>query len=345
MYERPSRIHTALFGKHYRALWKKPITVRVFDPHTDSGTFVPVERGGGDQTFSMDVRAPDGCTYSLRSVNKDQAGILPERWQWLPVKSIVRDQASALFPYAPLVCRELQIAAGIYGTHPTLVFVPLTAMAVVAQNRHGYLAWLEVEPDKTWLGKAILGYPEELLNSQALTAQYKQDKLSVDVMAYLKLRLFDILVGDWDRHGKQVEWGIHTISGHRVAYPIAMDRDMAFYRFDDGVLNKVAERVAPKLVSFKPEVKSVWRYGISGRELDLLLLSHLPGEAFEQQARVLQALVDDRAINDALALLPEAASGEAGYLSFALRRRRDQLPEIAREYHQFLTGSRMRSGI
>ena len=36
---------------------------------------------------------------------------------------------------------------------------------------------------------------------------HKDEKYTVDEKEYIKARLFDMLIGDWDRHSDQWRWG------------------------------------------------------------------------------------------------------------------------------------------
>ena len=52
-----------------------------------------------------------------------------------------------------------------------------------------------------------------------------------DSRAYLKVRLIDQVIGDWDRHRNQWRWARVRRRGERWQ-PIPEDRDQAFVRFE-----------------------------------------------------------------------------------------------------------------
>ncbi len=59
---------------------------------------------------------------------------------------------------------------------------------------------------------------------------------------YLRVRLLDVFVGDWDRHYKQFEWAQAGEEGPWTPFP--KDRDQAFSRYD-GVLLWMARKRSP----------------------------------------------------------------------------------------------------
>ena len=52
----------------------------------------------------------------------------------------------------------------------------------------------------------------------------------VDSRAFLKARLFDLVVGNWDRH--QAQWRWARIADHPLWEPLPEDADQAFTRYE-----------------------------------------------------------------------------------------------------------------
>ena len=54
--------------------------------------------------------------------------------------------------------------------------------------------------------------------------------------AFLKARLFDMMIGDWDRHRRQWRWAKFE---RRAGWqPIPEDRDTAFSRYEGVILGR-----------------------------------------------------------------------------------------------------------
>jgi hypothetical protein len=54
----------------------------------------------------------------------------------------------------------------------------------------------------------------------------------VDAAAFLRARLLDLLVGDWDRHPGQWRWAGFAERDRIVFRPVPLDRDWAFSHLD-----------------------------------------------------------------------------------------------------------------
>ena len=251
---------TLLLGDHHRDLWKTPVTLPLFDQHLDTITFDIEKLGGGQQTTSFKLLDSYGRNFTLRSVNKDQANAVRPWLKKTGVRTLFRDQASALQPYGAPVVAELANSAGIPNTAPRLVFVPHTPaipdeFETFLTNR---VMLLEVEPNHSWDKQAFIGSNNEVLSSKKVMEKYAEGKIKVDVQAYAYCRLFDVLIGDWDRHAKQWKWLVDTTT--QVARPFPVDRDMAFYKFNDGVINRWALHANNKFQSFDPQFDDISGY-------------------------------------------------------------------------------------
>lgn len=54
------------------------------------------------------------------------------------------------------------------------------------------------------------------------------ERLQIDKSAYIKSLLFDLLIGDWDRHAKQYCWAMIEKDSVLWAHPLPGDPDNAF---------------------------------------------------------------------------------------------------------------------
>jgi hypothetical protein len=95
---RAGRLHSLLLGREYRSLWATPITVPVLDLRTFAGGLRPISKGGGQQTKSLRLAAPDGREFFFRSVDKDPSAALPPELRSTVARSVVREQTSSAFP-------------------------------------------------------------------------------------------------------------------------------------------------------------------------------------------------------------------------------------------------------
>jgi hypothetical protein len=82
----------------------------------------------------------------------------------------------------------------------------------------------------------------------------------------LNRRLFDILIGDWDRHEDQWRWGEFEKENGVLYRPIPRDRDQAFTKFD-GLIPKMITKVLPDIQSFESKIGDPAELSIAARNL------------------------------------------------------------------------------
>jgi hypothetical protein len=334
---RASGLHSLLLGREYRSLWTTPISVPVLDLRTFAGGLRPVSKGGGQETKTLRLVAPDGREYFFRSVDKDPSAALPPELRGTVAGSVVRDQTSSAFPTAPLVVTKLLTAAGILHTEPRLFVLPHSGLGEFEADFGGLMGFLEegiggrTAPLRHW------GAATEIIPSDSLFARVQRSPDDrVDARALLTARLFDVLIGDWDRHGDQWRWARFGNTRPRHWVPIPLDRDQAFVKYD-GLLLTVARQSAPQLTNFGPKYPYIPGATWNGRDLDRRFLSELEWPVWESVVGSLRAALTDTVIDDAVrALPPQHYALKGAALAAALRARRDRLPEAAERYYRQL---------
>src|SRR5690349_5054259 len=250
---RASALHRFLLGTHYRSLWYTPVTVEVLDLDRFAGGLRPISKGGGFQTKSLRLAAPDGYEFFFRSVDKDPSATLPPELRGTIAASVVRDQTKSALPTAPLVVDRLLTAAGILHAKTRLVVLPRNGLGEFTDKFGGLMGTLDDRvggaegPPSHWQGA------REIIGTDSLFARANRSPDDqVDAPAFLIARLFDVFIGDWDRHGDQWVWARFSDSVPRLWEPVPRDRDQAFAKYD-GFLLGVARQSIPKLTNFGPK--------------------------------------------------------------------------------------------
>jgi hypothetical protein len=335
---RASGLHRLLLGREYRELWVTPVSVPVLDLATFAGGVEPLSRGGGQQTKSLRLRAKDGREFFFRSVDKDPSATLPPELRGTVAGQVVRDQTSSAFPTAPLVVARLLSAAGILHGDSRFVVLPRDASLGEFQAEFaGLMGFLEERvggpdgPAAHWGGSSEIVGTDSLF---ARTSRSPDDR--VDARAFLKARLFDVMIGDWDRHDDQWVWARFGDSTPRRWLPIPRDRDQAFVKYD-GVLLYVARQSSPQLLNFGTPYPYMAGATWNGRDLDRRFLVELEWPAWKSTASELQGALTDAVIDEAVRTLPPEHYALRGrMLATALKSRRDHLLEAAKDYYRLL---------
>ncbi|GAL85390.1 hypothetical protein MYP_2619 [Sporocytophaga myxococcoides] len=332
-------VYKFFFGEHYRKIWAMPVEVPIIDLENTHGGLVFSKAGGNMQTISIRLKSAEGKRFVLRGIDKDPVKILPKLMRIHPIKGLVQDQISALNPYAPLAIPSLANAAGIFHTNPILVYVPDEKdTEAFLDGLKGKLATLEEFPDKEWANTEQFGFASDIISTEdMLRKRFKQQSVKIDAKAYARCRLFDLLVGDWDRHSDQWKWALFEDSSGMTFKPIPRDRDMAFFQFNDGLIVKLAVAINSKLQSYDYDIQSIKGMGKNSRYLDRLVLPELTEEEWNLLIRDLQTHITDSVIENALKDWPQPVFNQIGPSTIdKLKYRRDHLSKTGIEFYKLI---------
>ena len=328
-----------LLGSEYRQLWLAPVRVPVLDLRTFAGGARPTTAGGGFQTLSLRFESRRGIQYGFRSVDK-RPDLLPPELDGTFLEDIVQDKTSAQHPGAPPVVAGLLEAAGVLHTEPVLVVLPDDASQLDTFRTRfgGIMGYIERRATGDSGDADIFAGATDISNGENfLRRVFRDTRERIDHRAFLKARLMDFLVGDWDRHHDQWRWARFGNARPYRWQPIPEDRDHAFVRFD-GILAGIARRTsAPMLQNYGPEYGELAGQAWNGRDLDRYFLGVLERPVWDSVARDLQQRLTDSAIDASVRLMaPEWQALDGARLARALKARRDGLHDYAISFYRWL---------
>ena len=321
-----------LLGEDYRALWTTPIEVELLDLKTEVGGLTPTRVGGSMQTSSLHFRGNDSLEYVFRGSEKDFTRALPEELRETLIGDLVQDQISGYHPAAALVVARLLDETGIHHASPRLVVMPDDALLGEFRSAFaGVLGTLEVRPRKAF------DESTDLISSENLFKRMRESSNNrVEASAFLSARLFDILVGDRDRHREQWLWARFSNEQHALWEPIPRDRDMPFARME-GIGPWLLRRVSPQLVAFGSRYPDMVWLNWNAREIDRRLLAGLERSAWDSATRTLQAQITDAVIDRAIGGMPREFARLSGTrLRDELIQRRSGLTAAADAFYRVL---------
>lgn len=332
--------HRKWLGENYWKEWAQKINVPVFDINKEKGGLKIIQRGGGHQTISLRLEDSIGRAYSLRSIEKYPESALPEPFRNTFAEDIVQDQISAGHPYGALVVPYLAQGAGIYHTNPKVVFIPDDPrLGVYRKDVANRLMLFEERPDGNGAGMPFFGNAEKMISSTKLLEQLAKDNdNTVDQKFFLRSRLFDLWIGDWDRHDDQWRWAEFDSKKGKTYRPIPRDRDQAFFVSEGRIPKFLGHKwLLFQFEGFDKEIN--WPSGLmfSGRFIDRKFLTTLSREDWIAVADDLTAHLSDSLIDASLKKWPAeiyALHGER--IASALKARRKMLRESALEHYKFL---------
>ena len=121
---------------------------------------------------------------------------------------IVQDLISQILPHGALVADRLLDAAGILHASPSLARMPPDPrLGEFEEEFAGALGWIEVRATEKEDGEPGFAGSRDLKGSQTFMDALEETPLNqANSRSYLKARLLDALIGDWDRHPDQWRW-------------------------------------------------------------------------------------------------------------------------------------------
>lgn len=316
-------------GQNYRNAWAAQVTAPVF--LLDSMEIL--EEGGGKQTHSLDLKSPSGIVYSLRSVNKDPSPLIPGIAKTLGLENIIVDGISAQHPYGALVAASLSEEAGIMHTHPKMVYLPKQPKLGEFNSNYGnkmYLLEYETEGEVNWTSLQDVIEIMDTDDLQELKMKNKKN-VTIDKRTFVRARLLDILIGDWDRHSKQWGWVVQDNGEKFLATPLAGDRDNAFFRIDGVIPTILTNKLVQPLVRpFEEDIDHIPGYVYP---VDVYFLRTAPEVLFKEEAQALQKILTDQKLEEAFSVWPKELNDlNKDEIHSKLKKRRDELVKYALEF-------------
>lgn len=340
-FNKASAVKRIMLGKHYRKEWATPVEFPIIDLEKTAGGLTAMKMGGGMQTKSLRMQGADGREYVLRSVKKDPSKAIVAELRETFAEDVVQDQISSSNPYAPMVVASLLQSAGILHSTPQLVYVPASPrLGEYASTFAETLCLFEERPAGNEEPNENFDHSKKIVNSDKLFEKvFSNSNHQVDEKAYLKARLFDMLIGDWDRHEDQWVWASFEENEKTFYRPIPRDRDQAFSSMD-GVIPGMASQkwVLRKTQNFDYSIRDINGLNMSANHMDRNFTTRLALKDWLAVADDLQKSLTNRAIDDAFDLMPASIYRISGAKTKnKLKSRRNDLQKYALKYYAFLT--------
>jgi len=330
-YDNVSRLRRFLLGENYRREWATPVKLPVFSIDRTGGGFTVLQRGGGQQTKSLRLKAADGREWVLRTVQKAPERALPEYLRETVATVILQDAISAAHPYAPLAVPTLAGAIQVPYAKPTVYYVPDDPALGDYRADFGNTVCLLEERNPN-------GESKTLSTPKVLKELEDDNDNHVDQRAVLRARLLDLWIGDWDRHEDQWRWGSRTSNKSTVFYPIPRDRDQVFFK-GEGPLFWIASQswIQPKFQGFRRKLSNINGFMFNGRYFDRLFLTELSEDDWRKEIESFRQTMTDSLVDRAIRQLPDSIQRLSGaYIRSTLKARREKLMELGMTYYRFL---------
>lgn len=348
-----SKFYSFLWGNRYRKYYSLPIITKVVTLDTLLGGLTPIRKGGGTQSRTLRLKSKDGKQYVMRAMKKNAAQYIQasmfknqyvqKQFENTASEDLVKDVFTGAYPYAPFVVGKLSESININKLNSKLYYIP----------KHKALGQFNTEfGDELYLFEEHPADGNLLLKHENFTGNifstydvfekiHENENQVVDEKEYIRARLFDMLIGDWDRHQDQWRWLEFKENDKIVFKPLPRDRDQAFSIMSDGFILSAAVKLIPMaklLRKYDDDLLDVKGFNIEPFPLDKAFISHLNIEDWKEQVALIQSNITDEVIDDAFSNIPAELNDQTIVdIKKILKKRRSNLQKIADRYFTLLS--------
>lgn len=332
-----------LWGKHYRRLYTTPIQVTpvrlnnlhgglnivsqapdkygVFLENKDNHLYL-LRILGGYSTFMESSFFRD--IYNEREFNKTYLDVF------------IKDAYTITHPYSFLLADKMAGRLELNSFDPQIYYIPQQ----------------ENEPDTLASGAKIedrlvsiydlkkYNLNSVVIDTDTLLKRIKEDKtIEIDENAYIRERLFNMLVGDWNKGNDSWRWEIkNNIDTVTVLSPVVIDRQSSFTKVDGfffkGILGMFGLSSVSNYDYWYGNLKKT--NGLS-YNLDVALAGRAGREVWQKEAEYIKSVLTDEVIDEVFALLPEEVKDqESDQIKSKLKMRRNNIDQVADRYYDML---------
>jgi hypothetical protein len=328
-YDKGGSMHYFFFGKNYRREWATSVKLPLIQISKLYGGLVPVKEGGGMQSKSLRLEDKTGRQWVIRSVEKTPDKLLPEGLQGTFAVDWVDDAMSSQHPFSALIVPPLAKAAKVFHSSP-VIGVVASDPALGAYN-------------KAFEGMVVLFEEREPAgdsdNTPKMIAELMEDNDNhFDGEQFLRARLLDLLIGDWDRHEDQWRWVDQKKGKGKDYAAVPRDRDQVFH-VNQGLFPSIAALpyVSPLLGDFIGSLSKV-KYSMYKTRF----MAGFPDAqlSYPDYTRVVKDFVQaetDAVLEAGLKRLPpEVYAMRHDQLLSILKQRRTNIPAAMYEYYRLI---------
>jgi hypothetical protein len=328
------------WGKNRRKEWIVLLRVPIVNLDSIDGGLAPYKTGGGNETRSLKLRTATGKEYALRSINKSRKDVIPPYFANTFVANLIKDGVSMSHPYGAFALAYMEGKAGIPHTIPILVYIPKQSALDTFNKRYANsLYMIEQKPEGDWNESDNLGNFSSFASTEDVVKNILRDHHHLAIQsAYVRARLFDMLIADWDRHEDNWQWGKRK-SGDLVTYiPVPKDRDQAFFKHDGVLIDFMIRNSGLGFMqNFDYSLKNMKTLNMEEKDIDRFFTNEMNKEDWIREARTLQqSLTDDVIERSVQQLAPEVFNISGKELIEKLKSRLNDLPRAATSYYDFL---------
>jgi len=337
-----SKLYNYLWGKHYHDLYYMPITVKSARLHSIYGGLILVDQF--PRLHALLLENKSGHQYLLRPVGGTTTFLESDFFKQVYSKQefkntylddFIGDAYTITHPYAFLVANKLADDIDVSSFNPKIYYIPKKATTDTIVDGTGIEDRLVSIYDLK-----MFTIHSKFMETEDLLKKIQEDKsIVVDQNKYIRERLLDILIGDWNETKENWEWYEESRHDSLVYTPVVVDRSHAFTKVDGllfkGILGMFGLQ---NITNYDSRYKNLKKSNAFGLPLDIALTAGSNRNVWIKQARYIKSILTDAIIDKAFAELPKEIYEleDTEVIKRNLKKRRNAIELIAQEYYKIL---------
>lgn len=338
------------FGDHYRDYYTLPIEAQTLNLSTYLGGLNPVKVSGEEQSRTLRLVDRQGKEYVLRALSKSATHFVQNiafKNQFIEpdlkntfTERFILDFYTTTNPFYPFVIHELAEPIGLYHTNPKLFYLPKQPRLGIYNHDFGNELYLfEEKPMHKFSDLDSFGKPQNIVSTNKMVENViSDDNYQVDYKIYIRARLFDMLIGDWNRDADQWSWAEFMEDDQHIYRPIIKDRDQVFPKYDGAFVSFIMRIPALKhMQNFGEEIKNLKWFNMEPYALDLFATSRATLQNWISEAELIKTKLTPEVIDNSFQNIPQEVDDKnVVKIKNLLKTRIQKLTDYATEYFEIL---------
>jgi hypothetical protein len=349
-----------IWGAKYKDVYATPVTANIGRLDSIFGGVRVIGESRSENYKSLRLRDDQGNEYRMRALKKNALDYQTKLEAPANAKEVNPTQNNEIIeevsipetfgsnfytashPYAIMAVPDLAEAIDIFYTTPRLFYVPKQKRLGNYNEDFGdALYYISIEPNQESEGLSTFEYPDDVETTDDILIKLRRrGDITVDEANYIKSRLFDMLIGDWDRESDHWRWAEYFNRDSLNVYaPIPKNRDDAFSNFEGNILDVATSIFGSNNQRhlYTEDIRDIEFFNKEGIILDRALIKEAGRGQWLYLAREIQRRLNDVVIDSAFTKVPETVRDESlQEIITTLKQRRENLVDIADRYYTYL---------
>lgn len=335
-----SQAYETIFGKHYRSVFGIEFPVEALD--LQKRNIKPIRENVDLQTVNLRLQNKDNA-FVMIPVRKSATQLIQSiaykneyvanDFENTFTQKFINDFQTTQHPFYPLIVPNIAKLANVNQLKSSLYYVPKQELLKEYNENFGDEIYLLEQYPIVKDTLSDFTTTEEVLKKIVENKHHK-----IDREQYIRARLLDMLIGDWNRNEAQWSWK-KSIEGQDTIYtPYSKTREFIFPKYD-GLFFNLLMRLAPfrHMENYKDQMRSAKWFNKIAYPIDMALLQNTTEEEWQAQANYLQNTINKESLEKAFAQLPKEVQSKIDHQVIEIMlERKNKLPQFASEYQKVL---------